>query len=81
MNLKTAIYYQPDGNRIVGPALWLEMPTDYMTEEEWLKANPPVVPTFDELYAAKYAEIISGANAVKQALFSKYSAFEEQTWA
>ena len=40
----TAIYYQPSGNRIIGPDPWLDMPTDYMTEAEWLKANPPQEP-------------------------------------
>ena len=56
---KTAIYYQLDGNRIVGPDPWLDMPTDYMTEAEWLKANPPQEPeqpTADQLADTVRAE-------------------------
>ena len=80
---KTAIYYQPDGNRIVGPTPWLDMPTDYMTEAEWLKANPPQEPeqpTLADIISSKYAEIISGANAALSKAQAYYSAIEIGTW-
>lgn len=43
-------------------------------------AEPHKEIPFAEVYAAKYEEIINGANAVKAALSRKYSDIEEQTW-
>lgn len=57
--MKTQIYISSSGNRTVGPDPWPDMPTDYMTEAEWLKANPPQEPeqpTADQLADIARAE-------------------------
>lgn len=48
-----AIFYSPSGNS----EIWEIKPDGYYTPDEWAALHPPPAPTFDELKAAKYAEI------------------------
>lgn len=56
-----ATFYSPDGNSEV----WEEKPDGYYTPNEWAALHPPPAPTFDELKAAKYAEISAARYAAE----------------
>lgn len=56
-----AIFYSPNGNAEV----WQTKPEGYYTPAEWAALHPPPEPTFDELKAAKYAEIAAARYAAE----------------
>lgn len=70
------IYISPSGN----PEIWDEKPSGYFTVNEWEAAPPPPAPTLEEARIAKYAEIISGADVLRNAIRAKYSLAEQDSF-